>query len=167
MLLCPRTGHSWVPSLGHFGPLPCIAFEAVIDFTIFYRAIAGLGIAIFRLIYINHTDLAGKDSPLKYLFTCGGVGLALVLTLTHIREYTLRLEGPDFSSALFHVHYCMQVVLQCIIGWLHLAFGGGLYRVSHQDGKNLQLTQFQQCWQLVSRYCSYLLPRQDGRTSQS
>ena len=39
MLLSP--GHSWVPSLGgHFGPLPCIAFEAVIDFTIFYRAIA-------------------------------------------------------------------------------------------------------------------------------
>ena len=86
---------SWVPSLGgHFGPLPCIAFEAVIDFTIFYRAIAGLGIAIFRLIYINHTDLAGKDSPLKYLFTCGGVGLALVLTLAHI----LGCNSLDFGN---------------------------------------------------------------------
>ena len=80
---------------GHsFGPLPCIAFEAVIDFTIFYRAIAGLGIAIFRLIYINHTDLAGKDSPLKYLFTCGGVGLALVLTLAHI----LGCNSIDFGN---------------------------------------------------------------------
>ena len=38
------------PSLGGMGDLPCIAFEAVIDFTIFYRAIAGLGIAVFRKI---------------------------------------------------------------------------------------------------------------------
>ena len=36
------------PSLGGLGVIPCIAFEAVIDLTIFYRAIAGLGIAIFR-----------------------------------------------------------------------------------------------------------------------
>ena len=36
------------PSFGGFGVVPCIAFEAVIDLTVFYRAIAGLGIAIFR-----------------------------------------------------------------------------------------------------------------------
>ena len=86
-----------------FGPLPCIAFEAVIDFTIFYRAIAGLGIAIFRLIYINHTDLAGKDSPLKYLFTCGGVGLALVLTLAHILGWNSIdiFLSPTLSQVMF------------------------------------------------------------------
>ena len=36
------------PSLGGMGMFPCLAFEAVIDLTIFYRAIAGLGIAVFR-----------------------------------------------------------------------------------------------------------------------
>ena len=36
------------PSPGGLGVAPCIAFEAVIDLTIFYRAIAGLGISIFR-----------------------------------------------------------------------------------------------------------------------
>ena len=38
------------------------------------------------------------------------------------------------------------------------------YRVTGQDGKNLPLTEFQQFWQLVGRYCSYLLPKQDGGT---
>ena len=33
-------------------------------------------------------------------------------------------------------------------------------------GKNLPLTLFQQFWELMGRYCSSLLPRQDGRTSQ-
>ena len=61
------------------------------------------------MIYINHTNLTGKDSPLKYMFTCLGVALAVFLTVAHILEYTLRSEGPDFSSALFHVHYCLQV----------------------------------------------------------
>ena len=37
-----------------------------------------------------------------------------------------------------------------------------LYRVTSQDGKNLPLTEFRQFWQLVVRYCSYLLPRQYG-----
>ena len=67
-----------------------------------------------RLIYINHTNLTGKDSFLKYTFTSMGVGLAFALTVAHILEYTLRSEEPDetdFSSALFHVHYCMQVFL--------------------------------------------------------
>ena len=41
-----------------------------------------------------------------------------------------------------------------------------LYRVTGQDGKNLQLTEFQQFPQLVGCYCSYLLPRQHGGTSQ-
>ena len=74
-------------------------------------AIASFSFFAKRLIYINHTDLTGKDSPLKYLFTCVGVGLAVGFTLAHILEYTLRVEGPQphFSSALFHVHYCMQV----------------------------------------------------------
>ena len=43
-----------------------------------------------------------------------GVGLAFALTVAHILEYTLRSEEPDetdFSTALFHVHYCMQVFL--------------------------------------------------------
>ena len=34
------------------------------------------------------------------------------------------------------------------------------------DGKNLQLTLFWHFWQLLGRYCSYLLPRHDGWTSQ-
>ena len=37
-----------------------------------------------------------------------------------------------------------------------------MYRVTGQDGKNLLLTEFRQFWQLVGRYRSYLLPRQDG-----
>ena len=40
------------------------------------------------------------------------------------------------------------------------------YRVTGQGGKNLPLTEFQQFWQLVDRYYSYLLPRQDGGTFQ-
>ena len=62
-----------------------------------------------RIIYINHTNMKGKDSPLKYLFTCIGVGLAVVLTVAHILEYTLRIQEPHFSSTLFHVHYCLEV----------------------------------------------------------
>ena len=38
-----------------------------------------------------------------------------------------------------------------------------LYRVTHLLGKNLPLTWFRQ---LAGRYCSCLLPRQDGGTSQ-
>ena len=41
-----------------------------------------------------------------------------------------------------------------------------LYRVTHLLGKNLPLTWFRQFRQLVGCYCSYLLPRQDGGTSQ-
>ena len=33
-------------------------------------------------------------------------------------------------------------------------------------GNNLPVTCFQHFWQLVGRYCSYLLPRQYGGTSQ-
>ena len=40
-----------------------------------------------------------------------------------------------------------------------------LYRVAQVDVENLQLTKFRQFWQLLGRYCSYLLPRQDGGTS--
>ena len=49
------------PSLGGLGVAPCIAFEAVIDLTIFYRAIAGLGIAIFRKS-IHRAMMLLKDS---------------------------------------------------------------------------------------------------------
>ena len=66
-----------------------------------------------RLIYINHTNLTGKDSPLKFIFTFMGIGLAVALTVAHMLEYTLRFneepDKPHFSTALFHVHYCMQV----------------------------------------------------------
>ena len=41
-----------------------------------------------------------------------------------------------------------------------------MYRVTILRGYNLPLTWFQHFWQLVGRYCSYLLPRQDGGTSQ-
>ena len=41
-----------------------------------------------------------------------------------------------------------------------------MYRVAHQDGKNLPLTELQQFQQLVGRYCSYLVPMQHGRMSQ-
>ena len=38
-----------------------------------------------------------------------------------------------------------------------------LYKVTIVDGKNLPLTKFQRFWQVMGRYCSYLLPRQvDG-----
>ena len=43
------------------------------------------------------------------------------------------------------------------------------YRVTILDGYNeynLLLTYFRQSWQLVGRYCSYLLPRQIDRTFQ-
>ena len=40
------------------------------------------------------------------------------------------------------------------------------YRATILRGNNLQLTWFRHFWQLVGRYCSYLLPRQDGGTSQ-
>ena len=36
------------------------------------------------------------------------------------------------------------------------------YRVTHMLGKTLPLTWFRQFRQLVGRYCSCLLPRQDG-----
>ena len=41
-----------------------------------------------------------------------------------------------------------------------------MYRVTHLRGKNLLLTWFRHFWQLVGRYCSYLLLRQDDGTSQ-
>ena len=40
------------------------------------------------------------------------------------------------------------------------------YWVTHLIGENLLLTRFRQFRQLVGRYCSYLLPRQYGGTSQ-
>ena len=38
--------------------------------------------------------------------------------------------------------------------------------VTNLLGKNIQLTWFRQFRQLAGRYCSCLLPRQDGGTSQ-
>ena len=43
---------------------------------------------------------------------------------------------------------------------------GKKYRVAQVDVENLQLTKFRQFWQLLGRYCSYLMPRKDGGTSQ-
>ena len=34
--------------------------------------------------------------------------------------------------------------------------------MTNMDGYNLQLTYFQQPWQLMGLYCSYLLSKQDG-----
>ena len=43
--------------------------------------------------------------------------------------------------------------------------GSGVpYMVTHLLGNNLPFTWFQQFWQLMGRYCSGLLPRQDGGT---
>ena len=42
----------------------------------------------------------------------------------------------------------------------------GRYRVAQVDVENLQLTKFRQFWQLLGRYCSYLLPRQDDGISE-
>ena len=42
-----------------------------------------------------------------------------------------------------------------------------LYRVTHLVGENLSLTQFQQFWQLVGRYCSYLIHRLDDGTPKT
>ena len=39
------------------------------------------------------------------------------------------------------------------------------YRVTQKNLQNLLLTWFRQFRQLVGRYCSSLLPRQDGGTS--
>ena len=41
-----------------------------------------------------------------------------------------------------------------------------IQRVTHLLSNNLQLTEFRQFRQQVGRYSSYLLPRQDGGTSQ-
>ena len=41
-----------------------------------------------------------------------------------------------------------------------------LYRVAQVDVENLQLTKFQQFWQLLGCFCIYLQPRQGGGTSQ-
>ena len=41
------------------------------------------------------------------------------------------------------------------------------YRVTGQDGKSLPLTQFRQFQQLVGRYLSYLLPKEDDRTPKT
>ena len=40
------------------------------------------------------------------------------------------------------------------------------YRVAQVDVENLLLTKFRQFWQLLGRYCGYLLLRQDCGTSQ-
>ena len=40
------------------------------------------------------------------------------------------------------------------------------YRVTIQDGKNFPSTYFRHLRQLVCRYCSYILPSQDGGSSQ-
>ena len=40
------------------------------------------------------------------------------------------------------------------------------YRVTSQDCKILPLSEFRQFWQLVGRYCSYVLPRKDSGTFQ-
>ena len=40
------------------------------------------------------------------------------------------------------------------------------YRVTRLLGNNLPLTWFRQFRQLPGRYCSYLLPKQDGGTFQ-
>ena len=45
--------------------------------------------------------------------------------------------------------------------------GEQTYRVTILRGNNLQLTWLNHFWQLVGRYCSYLLPRQCGGTSQT
>ena len=39
-----------------------------------------------------------------------------------------------------------------------------MYLVTHLVGYDLLLTQFRQFWQLMGRYFSYLLPRQDNGT---
>ena len=41
-----------------------------------------------------------------------------------------------------------------------------MYRVAILCGNNLPLTCFWHFWQLMGRYCSYLLTRQDVKTSQ-
>ena len=63
--------------------------------------------------------------------------------------------------------------LSWLLNALHLSLGGTkkadssviykVYRVTHQDGKNLPLTWFWRMFlKLLGRHCSYLLPRQDG-----
>ena len=52
------------------------------------------------------------------------------------------------------------------IGFLNEPSQRTTYRVTHQDGKNFLLALFRQFLQLGVRHCSYLLPRQDGGTSQ-
>ena len=47
-----------------------------------------------------------------------------------------------------------------------MSLSNAKYRVAQVDVENLELTLFRHFWQLLGRYSSYLLPRQDGRTSQ-
>ena len=44
--------------------------------------------------------------------------------------------------------------------------GGKLYRVTILECNNLLLFSVWCFWQLVCHYCSYLLPRENGRTFQ-
>ena len=47
-----------------------------------------------------------------------------------------------------------------------MARNKALCRVTILDRKILLLIAFRQSWQLVGRYCSHLVPKQDDRTSQ-
>ena len=72
--------------------------------------------------------------------------------------------GGGASLAMAVDRLCATVALHLFLLSIHLPGKQRqrIYRVTRLVGYNLLLTLFQQFWQLIGSYCSYLLPRQDG-----
>ena len=82
------------------------------------------------------------------------------LTLLRIRGSSSKICSRNLEQNLIHLVSCYEHLYT-----IYLPIKGA-YRVTHLLGKSLPLTWFRQFWQLVGRYCSYLLPRQDDGTYQ-
>ena len=81
------------------------------------------------------------------------------------------LHPEEEDAAAFAKHFDDQISTYANNGdgqvvAISLAEKQGREKVSKWNGKNLPLTLFQQFLQLMGRYCSYLIPRQDDGTSQ-
>ena len=75
----------------------------------------------------------------------------------------MRIKNVTISSQLVGYFLCARWSFKLNNAPSQRGVEARTYRVNHQDGKNILLTQFQQ---LVGRYSSYLLTWQDGGTPQ-
>ena len=87
----------------------CTLHELMTNAVVFYRAIGGLGIAAFRLIYVHAHRLrfcvSAHEADLKAGgVAAAGVAFSLALSSAHLAEYFWRLSPGD----MFHYHYCMK-----------------------------------------------------------